>query len=144
MELFCSSCNKTKDENFFSKKPSSKSRGFSYKCKICHNDYMRDVWYKKNSAKHIKSVRQWESKNLNSKLSYRYKVSVEEMDHFISTKENTCEICKKESKLVVDHCHSSGQLRGWLCSPCNIALGLLKDDCTSMRSAIRYLRRNKI
>lgn len=29
---------------------------------------------------------------------------------------------------VIDHCHASGQVRGVLCTQCNIALGMLGDD----------------
>lgn len=42
-------------------------------------------------------------------------------------------------KLVVDHCHSSGVVRGLLCHNCNRALGLLKDSTRNLESAIRYL-----
>jgi hypothetical protein len=42
-------------------------------------------------------------------------------------------------KLVVDHCHSSGEVRGLLCHNCNRALGLLKDSVDSLMRAARYL-----
>lgn len=39
-----------------------------------------------------------------------------------------CTICKNETKLVVDHCHRTGTLRNLLCTPCNITLGMAKDE----------------
>jgi len=42
-------------------------------------------------------------------------------------------------KLVVDHCHEGGQVRGLLCHNCNRALGLLKDDVDTLQKAIDYL-----
>jgi hypothetical protein len=61
-----------------------------------------------------------------------------------------CAICGSEEsnnvrtsgKLFVDHCHTSGKVRGLLCSRCNHALGLFQDDIDRLRSAIDYLKRN--
>jgi hypothetical protein len=41
--------------------------------------------------------------------------------------------------LVVDHCHSTGKVRGLLCHNCNRALGLLKDSEENLLRAITYL-----
>lgn len=43
-------------------------------------------------------------------------------------------------KLVVDHCHKTGRIRGLLCHNCNRALGLLQDDVGVLRKAIGYLK----
>jgi len=43
--------------------------------------------------------------------------------------------------LAVDHCHSTGHIRGLLCHRCNRALGLIKDDislCDSMKSYLSH------
>ncbi|WP_051723712.1 endonuclease VII domain-containing protein [Micromonospora chokoriensis] len=42
-------------------------------------------------------------------------------------------------RLVVDHCHGSGQVRGLLCQDCNIAIGCAKDSPEILRAAITYL-----
>jgi hypothetical protein len=42
-------------------------------------------------------------------------------------------------KIVVDHCHTTGAIRGLLCHNCNRALGLLKDDINVIKNAINYL-----
>lgn len=44
-------------------------------------------------------------------------------------------------KLVVDHCHDTGKIRGLLCHNCNRALGLLKDSVHTLESAIDYLEK---
>jgi hypothetical protein len=41
--------------------------------------------------------------------------------------------------LNLDHDHESGELRGWLCGPCNRALGLLRDDPKLLRRAAKYV-----
>jgi hypothetical protein len=42
-------------------------------------------------------------------------------------------------RLSVDHCHSTGRIRGLLCAECNRALGLFKDSLNVLRSAVRYM-----
>jgi len=54
-----------------------------------------------------------------------------------------CAICgeinSNGQRLGVDHTHQTGRIRGLLCSTCNRALGLLKDDAATLRRAARYL-----
>lgn len=46
---------------------------------------------------------------------------------------------KHRAKLVVDHCHESGTVRGLLCHNCNRALGLFKDSVEVLKSSVSYL-----
>lgn len=54
-----------------------------------------------------------------------------------------CKISKSleefHKKLSVDHCHKTGKVRGLLCSNCNTAIGLLKEDINVLKNAINYL-----
>lgn len=43
-------------------------------------------------------------------------------------------------KLVVDHNHSTGEVRGLLCHNCNRAIGLLQENEQSLLNAIAYLK----
>jgi formate dehydrogenase maturation protein FdhE len=51
-----------------------------------------------------------------------------------------CAICgKKPDRLVVDHCHSTGKMRGLLCHQCNTVLGLVHESPLALKNAIEYL-----
>lgn len=66
---------------------------------------------------------------------------------------SNCEICgqsvtakalihrKQMGNKTVDHCHTTGQVRGVLCENCNKGLGLFKDSPERLLSAARYLLR---
>lgn len=43
--------------------------------------------------------------------------------------------------LCIDHCHSSGKVRGLLCWDCNMGLGKFKDNPSALRKAADYLER---
>ena len=48
-----------------------------------------------------------------------------------------------KTKLNLDHCHSTGTFRGWLCGSCNRALGYAGDSATILEKLIEYLRRQR-
>lgn len=55
---------------------------------------------------------------------------------------SSCELCGVKATTVFDHCHAGGHFRGWLCSQCNMALGLVKDNSSLLRKMARYLDRS--
>jgi hypothetical protein len=55
---------------------------------------------------------------------------------------HACQICRRDGPTQLDHCHTSGAFRGWLCRRCNLGLGKLGDDLASVRRAIAYLLRS--
>lgn len=55
-----------------------------------------------------------------------------------------CAICGRlqregERAFHIDHDHSTGKLRGILCSGCNLGLGHFADDVDSLAEAIKYV-----
>jgi hypothetical protein len=65
-------------------------------------------------------------------------------EDLISLKTTTtqCVICGSEEKLVVDHDHVTGQVRGMLCNHCNRGLGHFRDDPLLLEFAAQYLPAN--
>jgi hypothetical protein len=54
-----------------------------------------------------------------------------------------CAICTRVRKLVLDHDHTTGAFRGYICRDCNMAMGKLGDSIDGLRRALAYLERLK-
>ena len=81
-------------------------------------------------------------------LRKSYGINMNSYIEMAVAQENKCAICNEEEvevragkskSLSVDHNHTTGKVRGLLCSACNKAIGLLKDDRKVLLSAIQYL-----
>jgi len=58
-----------------------------------------------------------------------------------------CPICNKTSiagitKVVLDHCHRTGRVRGWVCESCNTGIGRFDDEPALLKRAILWLERS--
>jgi hypothetical protein len=45
----------------------------------------------------------------------------------------------RRTKLVIDHNHATGEIRGLLCHQCNVSLGLCGENTDVLRNMIKYL-----
>ena len=54
-----------------------------------------------------------------------------------------CDLCEKECKTVMDHCHTKLTFRGWLCNDCNTGLGMFYDNISTLQSAVLYLQKHQ-
>lgn len=50
-----------------------------------------------------------------------------------------CELCGKSCLTVFDHAHATGKFRGWLCQPCNCAIGLVQEDVALLLKMADYI-----
>lgn len=81
----------------------------------------------------------------------KYGVSGEETRAMLDAQSGGCAVCRATIHLVgaksspglahVDHDHEVGHVRGLLCRPCNLAVGLMKDSPSRLRAAAAYLDR---
>lgn len=60
-------------------------------------------------------------------LASKYSITYAELATIREKSNNACQICHKtDSRLVIDHCHTTGIVRGLLCHYCNTRLGTLE------------------
>ena len=75
------------------------------------------------------------------RLLKEHGITREEYDLLLEQQGGRCAICQKLKTLHIDHCHTTGEVRGLLCIVCNTGLGKLGDDLEGLRAAVAYLER---
>ncbi len=81
-------------------------------------------------------------------LRYHYDISLEEYNLILFRQAGVCAICKqpetavgrggKVKTLAVDHDHENNNVRGLLCSRCNLMLGMIEGDPDRFKAAMKY------
>ena len=80
----------------------------------------------------------------------KFGITVDEYNLLVEKQNNSCAICGKHkseftgrgNNFHIDHCHTTGKVRGLLCSNCNTGLGQFKDNQVLLENAIQYLIKN--
>jgi len=130
-EKQCSRCSKIKLLSSFSKDKQN-STGYKSACKDCSN-----LDFKKWRTENLDKVRQQDKIKM---LVKKYNLTKEEAAVYANNRIGECTICKAETFRVVDHCHTTGEIRGFICSACNSMLGYAKDNIKTLEAAIKYLK----
>ncbi|WP_188128382.1 endonuclease VII domain-containing protein [Propionispora hippei] len=77
-----------------------------------------------------------------------YGISLEDAQRILDSQGGVCALCGypldltvgNDRNACVDHCHSTGKIRGILCRSCNGAIGKLGDSVEAMQKVINYLQ----
>ena len=57
-----------------------------------------------------------------------------------------CPICDRtiirqyKNDVVLDHFHDTGKVRGWICRMCNNSMGMMEDNVSILKRAIKWLQ----
>ena len=68
-----------------------------------------------------------------------YGISLEDYDRMFTRQGGRCRICKRKSKLFIDHCHVTRKVRGLLCNNCNCLIGFSGDNPSVLMAGSSYL-----
>lgn len=141
----CYKCKEHKDPSKFSKDRSRKD-GLQPQCKDCDRVKRREYDERHPEKKTEYNARYYsERREAVSEYNrlYRYGISAAEFNAMLAAQDDACAVCRTPadecSRMCVDHCHTSGKVRGLLCSNCNVALGMLNDDPALLQAAANYL-----
>lgn len=79
-------------------------------------------------------------KTRNKRIASKYGLTEEEYAQLLA---NGCQVCGSTTRLVVDHNHTTEQVRGCLCNGCNTALGLMRENANNIRSLAGYIEHHQ-
>lgn len=98
-----------------------------------------DGYEERYPGKRARILRNWSLKN-------KYGITIQQYEELFDAQDGVCAICRKpqsdgrKKMLAVDHDHKTGVVRGLLCSPCNLGLGIVGDDIAGLEAVIVYLK----
>ena len=106
--------------------------GYKRYCKTCNKKRKKEYYER------------YPDEQKNRKLKRKYGITLDEYNLMFLKQQGNCLICSIHQSilkrpLVVDHCHNTGKVRGLLCSNCNTALGLLKEDEEIIKNLLEYI-----
>jgi len=107
-------------------------------------------WKRANPEKAKESARKYYARNRDKdckkSLRLRYGITPEMYAAQLAAQNGVCALCfqppkgtVKTRRLWVDHCHTSGKVRGLLCPACNLALGKIWSDPVLLARAAAYV-----
>lgn len=122
------------------------------KCEECQLDLAIDSFPSNCSNKERPARICRACRNRKRRLSrYGFKGGWEAFTDWIQSFGGKCCICditvepegRSGCSATVDHCHSTGRIRGLLCRHCNSGVGSMSDDAAIARSAASYISKKK-
>lgn len=85
----------------------------------------------------------------NSDYRKTFGIDIEQFESLLDKQNGRCAVCGDTEtrlgnggsvrRLSIDHCHSTGKIRGLLCYRCNSVLGYCKDNSTLLRDLAGYV-----
>jgi hypothetical protein len=141
-EKTCTVCKQSKPLGDYYNFKKSKD-GKSWRCKECDKNTTIDS-----------RRRRYEKSRVQQRVAQRkskYGLTDEMFKELFSSQKGLCACCSvpldesfsvhhARNKLVVDHCHETGIVRGLVCTMCNKGIGLLGDNAEGLYKAYTYLQ----
>lgn len=136
----CTRCNESKPLSEFPMQKTLKGSAYPHsRCRSCRREQCKD-WAKTHQGKAAKR---------RGILRREFRMSEAEYEQMHDAQGGVCAICQRPEtkvhrdgsvcRLSVDHDHTSGDVRGLLCSKCNVGLGSFEDSPEALRRAADYI-----
>jgi len=143
----CVSCSENRKENpEVRKRYEHSEKGKAARKKINQSDAHKERQAALNHSNKARMAEYYQANKerwRDSSLQKTYGITLEDYNSMLTEQQGCCKVCGTHEgdlnqALAVDHCHKQGHVRALLCSNCNTALGLLKEDINIMRKLIEY------
>jgi Zn-finger nucleic acid-binding protein len=126
----CKACKNARRRNRYAKDAKHKSTRLSQKAKDTTKYYRENKDRIRATAREVDLLR-------------KYGITLAQYDAMLLEQGGVCKTCggvNATKPLFVDHCHTTGKVRGLLCQNCNWALGCVQDNPEILTALIQYLK----
>jgi hypothetical protein len=143
----CSRCKQIKPRSEFhiDGRP---NRDLQAQCKPCNAERQREWRWKNRERSKQKERRSYQRSGWSAHLQRKYGITGEVYHSLLVSQGNACAICYdktpggRATRFHVDHCHSTGSVRGLLCSRCNQMIGYARNRPDLLKAGAEYLHRS--
>lgn len=126
--------------------------GLQLRCKVCQRRKRLDT-QEADRPKLAARMRSYRAKNRRTtrtaewryKLKARFGITATDYENMLEAQGYACAACREPEKarggmrLAVDHCHTTGKVRGLLCNRCNMTLGRFRDSPGLLQALATYI-----
>jgi hypothetical protein len=129
----CTMCHEVKSlaDFYFYKRDGKQGSPYRY-CKVCHNARTRR-WHKENPD--VRRESNWKTREISC--------TVEQYEQMMQEQDSVCAICEMPEpsgrNLAVDHSHETGEVRGLLCTLCNVTVGKFEGGRIPLNRFLHYM-----
>lgn len=109
---------------------------------LTKSQYLKE-WRRKNKSRVDAYNKVRAPIDADRRLQKKYGITLKDRNRLLRKQGYRCAGCrsKKDGHWHIDHCHRTKRVRGVLCQPCNMALGLTKDLPATLRRLASYLEK---
>jgi hypothetical protein len=130
----CTKCGETKALTEFYKRKDRPS-GVNSHCKVCQKKMMTARYNK--DPEYVADLQ----------AARRYGITLKDVQDMREAAQGVCQCCgrtdtNKYKRLVIDHCHRTGKVRGLICQRCNSILGYCDDNILTLQNLVEYISSN--
>jgi hypothetical protein len=112
-------------------------------------EYMRWYYAAHSDRESARAKEHWRTigkfqkeENTAARRKRRYGLTPEKYKELFDSQVGMCAICNARQAQDIDHCRTTGKVRGLLCRACNLGLGMFGETIEGLELAIAYLKRS--
>lgn len=147
-EAYCPRCQQTKSVVYFGRRSAladSPRKGYCRDCERAYHEARQTSAEVREARRADKRKYARSDRSRELRLGKLYGITLADYEAMLDAQGRCCAICSTDKPggnakhWHVDHCHSTGRVRGLLCSRCNLAIGQFNDDPELLIRACVYL-----